>query len=226
MYKAYKGHKTCKVAKIIETQKKANVNIEGVVTYKQGILSGFNRFAEVTIPSEFSVSSGDAWEIIIKFKTASDFSSDQYMFSGSKENGANSITVRVTSSGRIAIRLRGSDGFIEPGKSSSLTLNVLTNYYLRILFDGSQYTFDISTDNQEWTNYITVTSSLLIYDSIICKFGGYTNANDFWMGSIDLNESYININGERWWNGTTDEDVFYTSYKIIQEINNGNKSTT
>jgi hypothetical protein len=70
-------------------------------------------------------------------------------------------------------------------------------------FNGTDYTFDISTDNNTWTNYLTVTSSMPVFASSYYNglgFYGYNTAY-YWKGSIDLNESYLNINGERWWSG-------------------------
>lgn len=215
MYKVYKGHKTGKVAKIIETQKKANVDIKGLVTYKQGILSKFTSDTVITIPSKFVTSRTDSWEIVLKFKTAPEFTRNQMLLEGTK-NGARCLLVTVGSTGKIIIYLQSStDGGTQT--FSSLTLNVLTDYYLKIVFDGTKYTYDISEDKQQWTNYITVPKSLPIYDSVTYQISSDT-LNTFWQGSIDLNESYININGERWWNGVTDKDVSYASYKIIQEI--------
>lgn len=178
-----------------------NVNIVGSLTNTNGVLSGFSTSNYATLPNTFNPSTY-SWEKFYKFTTGNDVTTQQLIecFSSSSVLGA-SI---VLQSGGLIVYLSstGNTWNIASNVSLSGTINANTTYYLRVTFDGSKYEYKISTDNETFTTIGTITNSATIYPYDIRLGINESQANPF-LGSIDLNSSYININGQRWWNGTT-----------------------
>ena len=87
-----------------------------------------------------------------------------------------------------------------------------TTYYIKLEFTGSAYNFYVSSTSEfsDTPNY-TINSSATINvtsaQTLIGFQSGLTSDNYAWGGSIDLNESYININGVRWWDGVETREI-------------------
>lgn len=180
-----------------------NVSTTGTLSNNNGVLSGFSSSNTASIPTLFNNGSY-SWEKVIKITTGNDVTTDQILF-GNSENTPNGCTMNLNSG---VLKIYGSSNsstwnlFLDV--ASTLTLSVNTTYYIKYYFTGSAYKVDVSTTGAfagEETNYITVTESTPATSQPI-SLGTYVGQSPF-LGSIDLNESYIDINGQRWWNGVT-----------------------
>lgn len=188
----------------------SNVSIVGSLTDNNGVLSGFSTTSYARLPIDFDVSDGSAWEAVYKVTTGSDVTTSQY-FVGSLLSGKshdpfiigiynNSLSAYInydltTTSTEIA---------------SSITPQSNTEYTIKLEFTGSAYNLYI-----DGVLEATVSSSTPVWTSnvILGVQSASSGLAGNWLGSIDLNNSYMNINGSRWWTGRqpfgfTDESIW------------------
>lgn len=219
-----KRHKLYQLAKVKRTYYKygtePNATIVGSPTIDDGVVSGFTTGNYLTVTK--SKPTIKSFEQVLKIRTGSDTASRQTFLSQNAYKGFG--TLAVLDSKLIAyVSSDGSSNNIMNGTQSSLTLNTNTDYWIRYTFDGSKYCIDVSTNGQDYTNYISVTSSLVVYADGFFSFGldtGGTPVRYPFLGSIDLSQSYININGKEWWHGTkaiesTSSDYDYYTDKLL-----------
>ena len=200
------------------TDKTSRINIVGSLTDTNGILSGFsssNYCYPKTIQSFSQAISSNTWEEVFKFKVTS-LSANQYITGGN--SGTYVHDIMINTSGKFIIHLssNGSSYDIYDG-SGSYTVQSNTDYWVKLAFTGTQYILSYSLDGVTYTPDITVTSSTHLENtSDISYIGSRGNLGSPLIGTIDLNESYVNINGSRWWTGTmpicfTDEAIWQQS---------------
>jgi hypothetical protein len=179
----------------------SNVIKVGSIVDDNGVLSGFSTSNYVKLPSAFSPNF-NSWEFVRKITTGNDVSTVQGLTDGvGLINVASSID---SSKSRLYLSSNGSTWDISAGILGTYTVLANTTYYVKISYNGSAYMLSYSTDGETYTTDITVPSSTPIYSNVTLELGaahGTTPPASPFLGSIDLNESYININGQRWWNG-------------------------
>lgn len=177
-----------------------NVNIVGSLTNNNGVLSGFSASDYAELPQDWGTFT--TLELVIKanistFEQASNIVAPFYTYTG--------LELAVDSDRTLVLRVGNGSSWIINNNSSQL-LNLNTDYFFKVTHNSGVYTVDVSIDNESWTNYITVSSTQLPTGKILLgqAFVGNGPTQYFLRGSIDLNESYININGERWWSGKSE----------------------
>ena len=92
-----------------------------------------------------------------------------------------------------------------------------TPYWFKVTWDGSVYNLLYSTDDVSYTSLGTYSSTTPLLSSGTVALGVNDSVGKYYYrGSIDLNNSYININGERWWSGTklTPENRYYVLKRL------------
>jgi hypothetical protein len=173
----------------------------------KGVASGFSASNYLTLPETFAPTSGQTWEIGLCFITGNDISSEQVMLGNtSGYNGLGGINIRVYSGyTRVLLTNKNSDWVISK-TSGTIALTSNTKYWIKVKFTGSTYEWYLSTNGIDYVLDNTVTSSTTVagYTKIIgsAYHGTDGNYSKFrFHGSVDLSQSYININGSRWWSG-------------------------
>ena len=186
-----------------------NINIEGTLTNNNGIFSGFSAENTLETPGKFQPDT-NPWEMIFKVTTGDDDSTYQCI---ALLNSAYGIHFGIYNS-KFVIYLSTNGSSWDLANSTAGTYTVLANteYYVQVNYTGSAYTlsYSLTGEPETFTQDISVTSSTpLNFDKGTSIIGGNQNP---WLNSIDLNESYININGEQWWqwNGLTATRTTYT----------------
>ncbi|MBQ6908096.1 MAG: hypothetical protein IJQ28_06935 [Clostridia bacterium] len=202
----------------------------GNLTNTDGVLSGFTSSIYAKIEPPFMVST-NTWEIVFKFTTGTNISSEQYVFASQRgSSGAyHGIFFEIKSS-KIFMQgsTNGSSWNINTGSTTTLTAS--TTYWAKGVFDGSTYKFYLSTDGTSFTQEgSTVTNSNPIYQTtVVSRIGVYGNAAGYpFNGTVDLKESYINIGGGKWWEGvtypilpaTSSDYDFYKDERVYQAFN-------
>ena len=178
--------------------------IQGNPTISNGIVSGFSPSSYVYVSKGFNPGSLP-WESVTKARVNS-FTNKctiiSYQFSGTK-----SFQLGVGHSGNdgkliFYASTDGSHTDIANNIMSSLTINLNTWYWFKVRFTGTAYEVLVSEDNENWTNYISVSSTLIIrqntQNSYGFNFDAYPEVLD---GEIDLNETYIKYAGAYWFRG-------------------------
>lgn len=164
----------------------------------KGVARGFSTSQTLQVPNTFNPEN-NPWEFVTKFNLANN-TTDQRIF-GSHGN-IYGLAIQVDTSGKLDLyaSTNGSSFNLMLYKKGTTTLAVNTDYWLKFEYTGSAYVTSLSTDGKEWTVEASVDSTSRLYNFGTAYIGSNLTAYGF-DGSIDLNESYININGERWWSG-------------------------
>ena len=190
-----------------------NVSIVGNLVNTDGVLSGFSASNYAELPEIFDT--GDnSWEVVLKVKTGNSLSSNENVIGDGVGAGFNGLYIIIyNSKWALGISSNGSSWDIADASRDTGQISVATNtdYYLKASWDGSQYKLDVSTDGTTYQNSVTINSAtkkIAKLQSIGCS--AY-NAGYQFNGTIDLNESYIKINGDFWWQGVTYENEIFCS---------------
>lgn len=173
--------------------------VVGTLTNADGVYSGFSDSNYLLLPSSLSISATDDVEFQIKIKTPNTYSNTdpKYLFYfGSNfyayvKNGNWAMNqLKILSTGSIF--------------NTSLTTN--TTFWLRfkreITSTGYTITTSYSTDGINFTesssSSTSTPSALTSPASYIGR--GSSSGEYFASGYIDINNTYLKINGEYWWN--------------------------
>jgi hypothetical protein len=95
----------------------------------------------------------------------------------------------------------------ETGADTTLfTASANTTYWVKILINGKAKTFSYSTDGENYTQVASFTDNAMdITNSYPLRIGNHSRNSLLieraFLGSVDLNETYINVNNVRFWNG-------------------------
>ncbi len=98
--------------------------------------------------------------------------------------------------------------------SSNTSLVANTKYYAIMYRQGTTIGLKLSTDNQTWEN---VTQTILATDSIVLSdnLGIGRSSQSTFTGSINLNETYIKINGKLWFYQPADTKYIVKDGKLV-----------
>ena len=194
---------------------KPNFNIVGDLNFNGGVLSRFSEDNYATISREFNPGSSP-WEMVFKVTTGS-LTGPETITRGLNDWG---WIIRVNSdTKKWALYLSGNNTSwdIANGSLSPGTAPANTTLWAKLAFTGSAYTFATSTTGYDtsYTTLITVNSSTPVASNSGFRIGkGSMFSAEGWKGTIDLNESYININGRTWWkwNGVTEAGYSWQTF--------------
>lgn len=185
----------------------------------QGVVSGFSTSNYLSLPETFAPVSGNVWEIGFKVTTGSNVTTQQTVLGCTPPNcGGMWLGLGRSSTAKFDFSAgsgtsSSSDWNIASHVAGSTTITTNTTYYIKIVFTGSEYKVLISTNNIDWITDISATSSVVpsaYTNRIGIVLSGVSSYVHPWLGSIDLSESYIKINGKYWWKGTKPEyDLLY-----------------
>ena len=144
-----------------------------------------------------------SFEIKLCFTTASDISTTQFIYCNFGFSGL----VFGLDSGKL-LCYGSSDNSawnILDGQIGTTNLSANTKYWVKLVFDGSNYKCYLSTTgsfNGEETTEFSVASASKITGNITayigCQVIQHGNFLPF-LGSIDLSDCYIKINGDNFW---------------------------
>ena len=184
------------------TDKYSNVTKVGSVVDTDGVLSGLSASNYAKTPNTINFNSADSWEIITKHNITSVGSvNDGFM---GILGGQFNVNYYINAANKATVELSSNGASYDIGSISMLNAIVLnTDFYLKLEFIGTAYNFYYSEDGENYTLQGTISSSAKVssrnnYFALgVDERGSHTS----WQGSIDLNGCYINIDGQRWWDG-------------------------
>ena len=185
-----------------------------------GVVSGFSKSSFLRFTKNFTPAS-NPWEMVFKVTTGN-VTTDQYIVAFGK--GFTEATRYATRIGiyddkrfNISVSYNGTAwdivGDSTAGAKGSYTVLANTTYYLKFEFTGSAYKLSYSLDGVEYIQDCYVASTTPMYNANTANLIGVwyqTSYTSPFLGSIDLSESYIKINGEYFWSGFYPEDVVGT----------------
>lgn len=185
-----------------------NINIKGALTNNNGVFSGFNSTNTLNIPEKFQPDN-TPWEMLFKITTGSDISTSQRI---AQISGYGIHLGVMSSKFRLWLSTNGSSWDLANDTTGTYTVLANTEYYVQVKYTGSAYTvsYSLTGEPETFTQDISISSSTpLNFSNGYPNIGGNTSP---WLGSIDLNESFINVNGEQWWkwNGLLENKSTYS----------------
>lgn len=181
-----------------------NLEITGGVIDTDGVLSNFSSTAYAILPLPFAPST-NSWEVVFNITTGDSTTTRQFIVSAAYPIGCGAFDILIQN-GKFAINISsvGNTWDIASEVAGSYSVLTETEYYVKLAFDGTDYTLSYSLDGETYTTDITVTSSSTAYQLSTLMLGlDYTGSAfaDPFLGTIDLNNSYINIGSTRSWSG-------------------------
>ena len=189
-----------------------NVSKVGTAAVNEnGIASNFGNNSYVTFGK---LNAGDnPWEMVfkVKYKEHSGFQ----RFCGSSSGNPRNLLITVSDEDKLSLYIstNGSDWSIQR-QGSKTTLVNNTTYYIKALFNGTNYILSLSTDGINYNEEINEASTTPMYNGVStnfqigCAFSDESQYN--WQGTIDLKESYIQI-------GTNEKKYF--AEKVTKRYN-------
>lgn len=179
----------------------SNITKVGDIKDIKGVVSDFSSSKYFYTNKILNVEN-NPFEIIIKIKTGNNVSSTQTIISGNTSTTNPPMLIRIES-GKLRIWFSSnlSSHDIVNGTVGTYTLATETDYYIKIEWTTIQYIISISTDNQNYTQDITVNSTTAINSTQKLYFAIYQTSYPF-LGSFDLNKTKITINNQLYWQGT------------------------
>ena len=179
---------------------------------ENGIASNFGNNSYVTFGK---LNAGDnPWEMVfkVKYKEHSGFQ----RFCGSSSGNPRNLLITVSNKNKLilCISTNGSEWNISRNDSKTTLVND-TTYYIKALFNGTNYILLLSTDGINYNEEINEASTTPMYNGVStnfqigCAFSDESQYN--WQGTIDLKESYIQI-------GTNEKKYFAENIKKRYDI--------
>lgn len=186
----------------------ANYKVNGSVTVSNNVVSGFasSRYLEIPV---INLNNANTWETKFKFTTGSAVTNGYCVFQSCIGSGTNDrygmVQIIESSKMQFYVSFDGTSWT----NCANFDVAVNTTYYMKASFDGEKYVLEYSLDDVDYTKAGEyVTTDKISYDlnkSIIGNYYADGSWFNYWQGSIDLNESYIKVNGVDVWgkNGLT-----------------------
>lgn len=205
-----------------------NYTVVGSPTIENGIASGFTHSSYVNISLIESSKYVESFEFFIKFTTPNEFRTTTWQgLIGF--NSSSTIDGSIAYDPGLYITTAGKLYFNGPNTVSNLpSLLVNTTYYVKYKYINNIATIDISTDNINFNHYENLSpnpGSFYFRKNIIRIGDAIVSQDRHFDGSIDLNETYININGNAWF-GTSFSKVKLHSPTAIAYTVKGNPTIT
>lgn len=165
--------------------------------YANAISNGFSTSNYFVLPESFNPGN-NTWEWVMKINTGSRTG----QFIGGYDYGGEGIEVGISDNKMIWWLGTTFDSYdIASGQMGNNIYSANTDYWIKMVFDGTKYELFYSTNKKDWISDIVTISSSKIFPYL--KVLGCDRAQNgaVWGGSIDFSESYIKINNIEWWNG-------------------------
>lgn len=179
----------------------------------KGVASGFSTSQYLKVPTTFNPEN-NAWNLVLKFNIKN--LNYQYILGSSEATDYGAPLVigvgkYADANGKLLISISSTS------YQGNTVLSINTDYWVKVDFTGTVYNVYLSTTGEfnGEENLETSISSAPLVSATNIVLGTYRDADgSILYGSIDLSQSYISINGERWWSGDS-----YT--KVGSWIDNG-----
>lgn len=189
------------------TKMKGNVTytVVGNPTITDGVVSGFSINNYLDLNTAFNPGI-KPWEIQFKLKTGSNITTESYYFRSSKSkpdtNGRFGITLGLYNKHFTMGLCFDGTTWSSDIPASTYTVIANTYYWIKVVYTGAMYYLAYSLDGINFIKTIEYNNSNCLYGGLlVSQIGVYSYSNAYkspWLGSIDLNETYININRLAW----------------------------
>lgn len=163
--------------------------VVGSPTIVDGVVSNFTTSNYLTLP-EIDLSS--PFEIMFKIKTPATWGSAYDVIIGGAVTRF--VVQKDGPNHHLQYYIPDVGGSSRTQYNGAYTLSADTVYYIKVLFTGTQLTVAISLDKITWATEVSLERSIGMFSAAYSLGRSYTNPQQQWTGSIDLNETYIKVN--------------------------------
>ena len=173
------------------------------INISTGVVTGFSINNYLQLPEPFNPGE-NPWEMIIKIRTGADLQIWQEIFHSSvapNDSGRYGLSVMIDS-GNFELDI-STDGSSWIGADrGTFVLSENTDYWVKVGWNSNEYYLEYSTNGVDYTRDITYTFSNHLPNLTNSWVGIYRNSAYMYpmLGTIDLSDCYIKINGLEWWN--------------------------
>lgn len=179
----------------------------GTPTVSDGVASEFSDSNYLKLSSSFS-EQGDI-DIVVKITTDSDLNVNQYPLSWDAKpvSSYRNSGLYVISGGKYGCVISDTEDHLSQYTAPSANaLSANTTYYLRLLFKAADKSLKMGSST-DGINYIyginqTLQANMCPMNRNNISIGRAMPSNYYFRGSIDLNETYIKVNGKPFFRGT------------------------
>lgn len=167
--------------------------VVGNPTIENGIVSGFS--GSKYLQASSSVPSGTSFSINAKIRTSTNTTAYRYIIGSEETRG---FSLKQGLSGKIGLQVGNTGGSYHLQIEGTTLLSTETDYFVKVEYDGTSFKLYLGTSetnlNLEAIGNYTTTSAITF------RFGqGWSTSSGFGFGgSIDLNNTYIKVNGKLW----------------------------
>ncbi len=198
----------------------SNITTTGHINNRKGVLSGFSTSNFAVMQKPFAPEATDSWEMVFKIRIPDTLPQLGSIIGNSTNDDFQGLFIAVQTSKKIQVNLtsNGTSWDVISGGVSTKTLESNTWYYVRMkgtyLEDPdnpqSTYVLDVSKDKQIWEEFLRYSEKKPIHKATIPYAIGMDNITSSlkpFCGDIDLNESYIKIGDEIFWQGVKTVEI-------------------
>lgn len=169
------------------------------IDVETGECSNFGRYDFLTVSEKFNPQTADNWEMVYKIKYSTS-SSYQRVIGAYNNTSLCSLVIGIDNHKLIVwMSSTGTSYNLMSGTIGTTTLTNGAVYYIKATFDGSQYKFELSQNNTNWSTEITLNSSTKLYNNDSYILLGMSEHSNYLRGSIYLDGCYIKKDGVIWW---------------------------
>lgn len=177
-----------------------NFTIVGAVNIQNSIASGFADKTKYIYSNE-PLPYTQQFELQIKLNTGTLVTSRNQWFCANESNTKKAVTwgiVGNTRTQRLYVTTNGST-WVNPA-NGTFQFQDNTDYILKLVYDGNNYTSYYSTDDGEtWTADAVISRSEPLPADRPIYLGVSEEQTNCWPGSIDLSRTFMKVNGEIVW---------------------------
>ena len=163
--------------------------VVGNPTVVGGVASGFSSSDYLQTTQNFPQSS-NPFEMVFKVKFTA-VNTTQVLFISNQN-----LIVAVSGQGHFRLQAQYQNSAWTYSQDGVYSVPVNTDLYIKVLYDGAVFKLSYSTNGISFTDDITISTSTLSFQSGYCLMG--TRGNQPLLGYMDLNETYISVNGQPW----------------------------
>lgn len=185
-------------------------DIVGNPTIVDGVLSESSTGNYIKPSSTVPFSKSSSWEFVSRFQVKANTTGSHFLADFAAE--AKGFDICLTSTSLFWELGNASGSNWQYSKTISYTFDPTIFYSVKLSFGGNLYSIWLKTDTTQWTKLDEYASTTSVGTSYYNAFGySIRFAGRAFNGSIDLNNTYIKVNGITWFSGKerASKDVNY-----------------
>lgn len=160
----------------------------------------FYTYRHIDLFNIFNPAQDTPWEVQLKVLTPTSITRRNLLIGSGDGFFRGGFSIELNNQSKFGAGISSDNSSWNIGwMSGTTTVSTNTIYWIKIAFDGSKYSLELSVDGVNYNTEATITSSTKINPSRILIIGNTAGNGDYWLGSVYLDGCYIKYNGQIWW---------------------------